>query len=232
MKNFSIITVNHDSPKFIDLCIRGVKLHTKCDYEHIVIDNGSQNLTLSILENFAKEGIITLYKRKLPKRSSSHALSLDWYLNKHQYSNTIVLLDSDAVPITDNWIQKIRAMNQAHITGVAHFRDQNLIHPSCMMFPYDVYKNSKYPSFKISKIPYFMDTGMKACINMKTTGYSISSISQHVMDNIVKHRWCGTRIECVQPGKKLDNIYSIDEYNNSSDEWFNHPEIKHILQHG
>lgn len=224
-----IVTVNHDTPKFIELCIKGVKLRTKTPYRHIIIDNGSKKQTMEMLNSFAKNNIIKLIRRNMPRNSSSHANSLDWYLHNHNPSR-VCFLDSDAFPIVDDWTNIINNMVTADISGPSHFRDESIIHVSTMFFDYSVWKNSKKPSFKIMSGKNFMDTGMAFCYEAIKHGFSVKSINRDKFQSIVRHRWCGTRVQNLKRNQKLDGIYSQKEYYKVTQDWLSHPAVEETLK--
>lgn len=50
--DLSIITVTYQSANYIDACILSVVTHTlACDYEHLIVDNGSTDGTVELIEN-------------------------------------------------------------------------------------------------------------------------------------------------------------------------------------
>jgi GT2 family glycosyltransferase len=50
--DLSIITVTYQSRAFIDACILSVPIHIlNCSYEHIIVDNGSTDGTVELIEN-------------------------------------------------------------------------------------------------------------------------------------------------------------------------------------
>ncbi len=49
--DLSIITVTYQSKDYIDSCIMSVVGHTFCDYEHLIVDNGSTDGTVELIED-------------------------------------------------------------------------------------------------------------------------------------------------------------------------------------
>lgn len=50
--DLTIITVTYQSNEYIDACILSVATHTlECEYEHIIVDNGSTDGTIDLIEN-------------------------------------------------------------------------------------------------------------------------------------------------------------------------------------
>jgi cellulose synthase/poly-beta-1,6-N-acetylglucosamine synthase-like glycosyltransferase len=170
--NVTIITVNHDTKEFIDLCIKGVHRFTIGPYKHLIIDNGSKLDVIRMLGDYVKAGWISLIQRYVMKNAAGHAFSLDWIL-QHEPSELICLLDSDACPIKENWLQIMldqMSAENADAIGCSHFRDETLLHPSTMLFRYKAYAAVGKPSFRIQGGSPFIDTGMVFCQKMKDAG--------------------------------------------------------------
>ena len=228
----TVLTVNHDAKRFIDLCIRAVHLRTHSVYEHVVIDNGSQPDVVDMLESFAAKKWITLIKRKLHKGARGHADSLNWILPTLK-SEWICLLDSDAHPVMHNWLVVLddkRLAAGADACGFAHFRDESLLHPSCMLFRLADYLRIGRPSFSIYKDRIFWDTGMKVCQVMKDHGLKLLPLNRFDQ-SLTRHRWCGTRIENVR-GDRLDGLHTKAAYDRETDKWFADPSAQEALKHG
>ncbi len=235
MSKISIVTVTHDTPDFIKLCIKAVKARTQVPYKHIIIDNGSSHQTIEFLRSEAADGNIALHERQLPKKSGGHAASLDWMLYKvGMKTGFVCLLDSDAYPIKDGWLRELYDMmkeSNSDAIGYAHFRDQQLLHPSCMLFKYTHLMQTSRPSFRIRRTPrVFNDTGMIVCATMKKNGSVLHPLSKEWMEeNICRHRWCATRAEIAKDGK-LDDHLPLSEFHAESREWFNHPTAQEIIR--
>lgn len=226
----TIITVNHDAIKFIELCIKSVHLFTRLPYTHVVIDNGSKKSVLSMLRKYEAYGWIRLIERSIPKTSAGHADSLDWFLHNNTDLEYVCLLDSDAYPAVVGWLQRLHnQMDAVDATGFPHFRDPSLIHPSCMLYKYSAYCTAGRPSFRIMRESptVFNDTGMLVCKKMRDQGCIVRPMPR--INKYVKHRWCGTRIE-VAGGDCLDEIPKSQFFRDTR-RWFNDPEVIEILKH-
>ena len=216
----TVITVNHDAHRFIELCVKAVHMHTKIPYQHMIIDNGSNPATIQMLTEFHNKGWIRLIRRNMPKMAASHAASLNWILFTPP-SDLVCLLDSDAYPIRDDWLNYlIETMNTNHAdaTGFAHFRDESLLHPSCMLFKYAAYQTSGKPSFSI----------VKRSDGLRQNGHKLIPISKEKLSEYVKHRWMATRFENAK-GDKIDDIPK-EVYRKETEEWFNDPIAQEILK--
>jgi len=219
----TIITVNHGTKRFIELCIKAVHLYTVGPFKHVIIDNGSDRDVIRMLEGFAKKKWIELIQRRLPKSSAGHALSLDWILKARTF-DLVCLLDSDAHPCSSDWLNVLlKKMGGYSAVGCCHFRDANLLHPSTMIFKHSDYKDLKYPSFRITRTGFgFMDTGMIVCRKFVDNGRKLLPINREEMSKYTRHRWCGTRRELAHD--VLDD-QPVTLYDRETNAFFNHPSV-------
>ena len=228
-----IITVNHDTPRFVELCIRAVHLRTKRPYRHIIIDNGSKHKTIKILDKFKRQGWIELYKRQIPKVSRSHAASLDWLLQLRVFG-LVCLLDSDAYPVCEGWLGSLKqTLNVKNLSaiGYAHFRNEKLLHPSMMLFRYNHYMRCGRPSFAMNGNirDNFNDTGMAVCKKLLQRGYKIKAINPNKANKLVRHRWSGTRFD-IAIGNKINTIPKA-EFRRRTRKWFSEKSAREALVH-
>jgi hypothetical protein len=186
-----------------------------------------------MLEDFANKKWITLFRRSLSKNASGHALSLDWMLRGQFQDGLVCLLDSDAYPVVDDWIvtlhDQMRAAS-AQAIGFAHFRDESLIHPSCMLFDLRSYVSCGKPSFAMQTAGVFNDTGMVVCRQMLASGMKLLPIHKDTMERLVLHRWCATRIERMT-GDFLDGVIPRAQLEKEDVAWFADPIVVATLQH-
>ena len=223
-----IITVVHDARKFAELCIKAVHLRTS-GFRHIVIDNGSAQDTLKLLDQFAHAKLITLVRRSMPTSRFRYANSLDWILSNWNGSDQICLLDSDAYPVCAGWLEFL-GQRVGMATGCEHFRDKTLLHPSCMAFSYCDYVKAGRPSFKITGRleNNFRDTAMNVCIEMRRKGVELVPHSREVLSVYVRHRWCATRRE-IAVGPRIDDVSKTD-YDIESSRFLSTEEAKEALE--
>lgn len=225
----TIITVNHDTPRFIELCIKAVHLRTRLPYKHLVLDNGSSQPTLTMLRKFKDRGWIELVQRRTNKCSRGHAEALDWVLSKRRF-DLVCLLDSDAYPVDVGWLNNLYDQLQAQkatAIGFPHFRDGSLLHPACMLFRFGDFVAAGRPSFHIQGTlkTKFWDTGMIVCREMRRRG---KLVPYGGLGKLVKHRWCATRAELA--GGRIDDT-PIDKFRRASRNWFMEPCAVEALKH-
>jgi len=230
MQPVTIVTVVHDAFKFAELCVKATHRRTPEQHKHVIIDNGSGTSTLTMLRRYKNSNAIDLWERRLPKNASGHARSLNWYLYTLKPDTELVcLLDSDAYPVKSGWLTELyqhMEEQEADATGFPHFRDNTLLHPACMLFKMSAINHAGNPDWRISKRPdKFHDTGMIACTKMREYGAKLLPLSEEVMNGLVRHRWCGTRIEIAKNGV-LDGHMPRDEYDQISSEWFSDESAK------
>ena len=214
-----IVTVTHDAPRFINLCVRGVHHFTNPgSYRHVVIDNGSSPKTIGMLRKFHKDGWIDLRERSVPKNAKGHADSLDWFLQSVPSGEAICLLDSDAYPTCHGWLEElVKLLEGVSGVGYAHFRDNRLLHPACMLFRACDFITAGRPSCKIFKRPQGLcDTAMLVSEKLLEKGFKLRPLAAHEMP-WVKHRWCGTRVEIARGTIEKQPVAA---FNASSDRWF------------
>jgi len=230
----TIMTVNHDTPKFIELCIRAVHLRTNIPYRHLIIDNGSRPATKTLLREFKGMGWIDLLERKAAKGSWGHAEALDQVLKKE--FGLVCLLDSDAYPADPTWLRFLHdglIRNKASAIGFPHFRDATLLHPACMLFRHSDFVAAGRPSFRIkgSLRTKFWDTGMIVCREMRRKG-KLVPCDEKELGRMVKHRWRATRAEVATHRRQnvLDETPLI-KYARKSRDWFKDPSAMEALDH-
>ena len=227
----TIITINHDAHRFIELCVKAVHMNTDHKYQHIVVDNGSRPPTIQMLEEFASKGWIKLIRRNIPKGAGGHANSLNIILSSEP-SPTICLLDSDAYPINKSWLRFLHeTKGAAAAAGFPHFRDETLLHPSCMLFDYNAFSTAGKPSFGIFRdsAGKLWDTGMIVCDRIRSCGFKLVPIPKEKMSEYILHRWCGTRIE-NERRDALDGVVPKIKFNQETEEWFKQPSAIQVLQ--
>jgi len=134
--SFLILTFN--SEKYLKQCVDSVLSQDLQSYEIIVIDGGSKDSTLVLLDNYSK--IIArfhyyVYPGTSIGRARAHGMT-------HVQGNLIVFLDSDCVLPMSNWISDmIAGIDSKKIAGVFTFgkynpRDPSILRYSILSNPY------------------------------------------------------------------------------------------------
>ena len=100
----SIITVNYNDSKFKVLMAYALKKLTKNNFNFTIIDNGSDNINLKILEDLKIQySFIKIIKRKQSIRGShAHGEALNIGIAESNTQYTCVF-DGDAIPLLKSW---------------------------------------------------------------------------------------------------------------------------------
>lgn len=116
----SIVILNYNNPRIIDVCLNTMKITTGVDYEVVVVDNGSTtDGTIEMLQSHLEYGNITTLALE----------SQNWFFSEgnnigvrktNPASRYILLLNSDVAFLRPDWLTKALAW----INGTAEY------HPS------------------------------------------------------------------------------------------------------
>lgn len=226
----AIIIVSHNTIAFTKLCVLSI-LKYSATSRLLVIDNGSTDGSLRMLQMMADNGKLHLMQRNVQMHSTQHGLAIDTVRHHLPNEDYILLLDSDAYAVSDRFdIELIKMISGFDLFGVGHFRDAKCIHPSTMLIRKSVFIDIQ-TSFKTQSIGgKFYDTGMLFCEHARKAGYKLSSISADKMSSLVRHRWCGTRVSRakMRGHRRLDD-FKIDQYDKLTTEWLNDEKAREIL---
>jgi len=203
----SIVTVTYDTLFFVRLLIDKVRQFVgNRDYELVVVDRGSQDGTLEWLGN--QRGVRWL---KSPAgRDHTHGEAAEVGIAEAKYDR-IVLLDSDAHPVADNWLALTAdKLDEHHRLSGAVFHRRNAanpygwyIHPHFMAF----HRADLGGAIILRKIRHEFDTGEEATVRLLNAGRGVLGYPIESSDafNVghphfptvaagVFHAWYGTRL--------------------------------------
>lgn len=228
MADVTIITVNYNTRRFIELCIKSIFKNTMMPYRMIVVDNGS---TDGSIEYLRKINEIILVTRRTRLSASEHGRAIDQVLYRSGYINTplICTIDSDAFAAKKGWLSELNKQRGAHFAvGYEHFREPHYLHPACMLFDYNKLLKIGKPSFALIKTRNtFIDTGI--AVSKAALDHGEVLVGARNIDALVPHRWCATRVLRISGDKKLDNRITRSEFNEETDQWFNRADVRQIL---
>lgn len=229
MLSTTIISVNFNTPKFIELCIKSIILNTS-NYQLVIVDNGSVDSSLDLLKKYQQAGKITLVRRKVGYNSSEHGRAIDQVLNSGLIKSPLVCtIDSDAYAAKKGWLVEIDKQRKGNFAaGYAHFRDPHWLHPACMLFDYIKYKKIGSPSFALTTTGGFLDTGV--LVSMEALKHGEKLVVVKGIDKLVPHRWRGTRIQKVSGDRKLDGNITKAEFYAENEKWLSRPDIRQIMK--
>jgi glycosyltransferase involved in cell wall biosynthesis len=231
MADVTIIVVNYNTKKFIELCIKSIYKNTTPPFNLIIADNGSTDGSVEFMKPLAQSGKIHLVSRRTGQSASEHGKAIDHILYDSGLIKTqlICTIDSDAYAAKSGWndeLNKQRGDNFA--VGYQHFRDQHYLHPACMLFEYSKILKMGRPSFALMKKDgKFYDTGIVVSQTALKRGEKL--VGAKNIDKLVPHRWCATRILRVTGDEKLDNRITRSEFNAENNIWFSRPDVVDIL---
>jgi glycosyltransferase involved in cell wall biosynthesis len=124
----SIGIVTYNTIFYTKLSLQKIREHTNCDYEVLIYDNGSTDGTREWLYNQN----VRLYEASSDNQMG-HGQALDFLARKAKYS-TFCTLDSDAFPISDDWILPAKSLSKrTAIVGIDRTWGctlKNYVHPS------------------------------------------------------------------------------------------------------
>ncbi len=110
----SIIIVNYKHPEIIEVCLRCLQITTGVDYEIVVVDNGSGEDDVKILEGYVQEGKITTLVPEPINHffSQGNNIGVGW---SNPVSKYILLMNSDVAVLREDWLVKLVAWMEGTI---------------------------------------------------------------------------------------------------------------------
>jgi len=233
MAKATIIAVNYNTRKFIELCLKSIVKNTVMPYRVIIVDNGSSDGSAGyLLEVSRAYPNIHFVRRNAKFSAAEHGKAIDQILYTSKIIKTplVCTIDSDAYAAKKGWLTEINEKRgNAFAAGYEHFRDNRCLHPACMLFDYQRLLLLGRPSFALTKKQgRFLDTGImvsERAIERREKLIGIKSMQQ-----LVPHRWCATRVLKVDGDQKLDGNFTRAEYNKVNEKWFAKQEIIDIMQ--
>ncbi|HVW64154.1 MAG TPA: glycosyltransferase [Nitrosospira sp.] len=116
-KQVSILMLTHNAPEYVELSIRSVRERTKgISYELIVLDNASENETVSLVGNLHKEGLID--KLKLLDYNSLFAEGNNIAARLASTdSSYFLLLNSDIEVKSPDWLSHLLGVHKRGMTS-------------------------------------------------------------------------------------------------------------------
>jgi len=217
---YSIIMVVHNALEMVKISTtRTLQYIDNHDAKLIIVDNASSDGTQEWLKLLSQRGDIQLIQNN---SNIGHGPAIEQALN-HTQSPYIVTLDSDAFPLSDDWLIKLKSRlnKKAKITGILHHRDY--IHPACLMIARKTIEEFKLSFLNEKRRSTKFDVAERMSVEIKRRGYQIAglkrtnerrrgSVSEPVYlgstyEGIVYHQWYTTRKE-IAGSRKVDDVPS------------------------
>jgi len=215
---YSIIMVVHNALEMTRLStLETLRRISGQDARLVVVDNASNDGTEQWLDLLALRGDIDLIRSET---NLGHGPALELARNRTA-SPYIVTLDSDAFPLCDDWLPRLRAAldEQIKVAGILHHRDY--VHPSCLLIARETLDELNLTFLNEKDQPSQFDVAERISFEVKQRGYQIAglkrtgaqrrgSISEPVYlgseyEGLVYHQWYTTRA-ATEPGTPVDDV--------------------------
>lgn len=215
---YSIIMVVHNALEMTRLStLETLRRIDGQDARLVIVDNASSDGSEEWLRLLARRGDINLIRSE---KNLGHGPALELARSKTS-SPYIVALDSDAFPLSDDWLTRLRALlnERVKVSGILHHRDY--IHPSCLMISRETLDEFRVSFLNEKDRPSQLDVAERISHEVKRRGYQIAglnrtsaqrrgSVSEPVYlgseyEGIVYHQWYTTRA-VTAPGVQVDDV--------------------------
>jgi glycosyltransferase involved in cell wall biosynthesis len=203
---YSIVMVVHGACEMVKIStLRTLRHSAGSDARLAIVDNGSDAATAHWLSLLAARGDIDLIRSE---KNIGHGPAIE-LARKRIRSPFLVTLDSDAFPLADDWLLRLRARLQdpVKVVGVPHHR--GYVHPSCLMIERATLDEMGLTFLNEKRRPSRFDVAERISHEVKQHGYAIAglqrtdvqrraSVSEPVFlgstyEDIVYHQWYTTR---------------------------------------
>jgi len=215
---YSVIMVVHNALEMTRLSTLQTLRHSyDQDARLVIVDNASNDGTEHWLRLLAQRGDIDLIRSET---NLGHGPALELARSK-TYSPYIVALDSDAFPLSDEWLSQLRAKlnDRVKVAGIRHHRDY--IHPSCLLIARETLDDLNLTFLNEKDQPSQFDVAERISHEVKASGFELAglertgaqrrgSISEPVYlgseyEGLVYHQWYTTRA-AMAPGMQIDDV--------------------------
>jgi glycosyltransferase involved in cell wall biosynthesis/SAM-dependent methyltransferase len=202
----SILMVVHGGLEMTRLAVLRTLRHTAAaDARLVVVDNASTDGTREWLRLMARRGDLDLLESPT---NEGHGPGLE-RARRHTRSPYLVTLDSDAFPLADDWLARLRARldGGAAVAGILHHREY--VHPSCLMIARRTLDELGLSFLDEKDRPSRLDVAERISVELRRRGARLAglrrtgalrrgSVSEPVYlgsayEGIVFHQWYSTR---------------------------------------
>jgi glycosyltransferase involved in cell wall biosynthesis len=216
--DYGIIMVAHNGCEIVKMSTQKILRHS-ADYKArlVVVDNASNDGTEEWLKILAQRGDIDLIESK---RNLGHGPGIE-LARREIRSPYIVTIDSDAFPLSDDWLRRLHARlkDKVKVAGILHHRDY--IHPSCLMIARKTLEDLNLTFLDEKDCASRLDVAERISCEIRKRGFRIAglertgakrrgSASEPVYlgseyEQIVYHQWYTTRA-AMAPGRPVDDV--------------------------
>lgn len=217
---YSIVMVAHNALPMVQMAtLRTLRHSAAHDARLIVVDNASTDGTQTWLKLLADRGDIDLIRSET---NLGHGPALE-RARRHTQSPYLVTLDSDAFPVADDWLPRLRERltGSVKVAGIRHHRDY--IHPSCLMIERETLEAMGLHFLNEKDKPSKLDVAERLSCAIKGRGFEIAGLERtgeqrrgsraepvylgSVYDDLVYHQWYTTR-KVLAGRRQVDDVPS------------------------
>ena len=215
---YSIIMVVHNTHAMTQMAtLRTLRHIAGHDARLIVVDNASTDGAAEWLALLAQRGDIDLIRNA---SNIGHGPAIE--LARRAISSPyLVTLDSDAFPLADDWLPRLRSYLQGRVrvAGIRHNRDY--IHPSCLMIARQTLEEFNLSFLNEKDRPSQLDVAERISLEIKRRGYQIAGLERtraqrrgsaaepvflgSEYEGVVYHQWYTTRA-AIAGGLQVDDV--------------------------
>lgn len=226
---FTIIMVVHNACDIVKMATLKTLQHSRGYAARlVVVDNGSDDGIERWLDMLADRGDIELI-RNPDNRGHGPGIEQGW---RNSASTFIVTLDSDAYPLSDSWLDALRARmtDNVKVAGIGHHR--GYIHPACLMIERQTLAQFGLSFLDEKHLASRLDVAERISLELQRRGYRThrlkrtgslrrGSRSEPVYlgsdyEGLVHHQWYTTRAD-LAPGQPVDDV-ALEDIRRSRDE--------------
>jgi glycosyltransferase involved in cell wall biosynthesis len=198
--------------------LRTLRHSAGADARLTVVDNASPDGTREWLRLLARRGDLDLVEAA---ENLGHGPALELARSRTR-SPILVTLDSDAFPLADDWLERLRARLEegAAVAGILHHRDY--VHPSCLMVARRTLDELGV-TFRDEKHRGSggLDVGERLSVEVRRRGGRLAGLERTAdrgrgsasepvylgaeYEGIVYHQWYATRAAAA-PGRAVDDV--------------------------
>lgn len=135
----SVLMLTHNAPSYVNLAIRSLAQNTKnVDYELVVVDNASEQVTRECLKQLSNEGLIA--KLSLLDHNALFAGGNNIAAHMARTDAThLLLLNSDVEIRHPDWLQNLLAVHKPGITTYGVVKDPLRVDGYCLLIDTELY---------------------------------------------------------------------------------------------
>jgi glycosyltransferase involved in cell wall biosynthesis/spore maturation protein CgeB len=183
----------------------------------VVVDNASTDGTREWLQLLARRGDIDLIESA---GNGGHGPGLE-LARRRTRSPYLVTLDSDAFPLADDWLDRLRARLDAGAAAAGILHHREYIHPSCLMIARRTLDDLGLTFLDEKDRPSRLDVAERISVELRRRGRRLAGLERtaarrrgsraepvflgSTYEGLVYHQWYTTRAAGA-PGRPVDDV--------------------------